>query len=67
MTKNEVACWNLMANSLRKVLPLIEAAADHECSESLRDLPYRAVANGIGYVIALEELVRPAKQRSLVN
>jgi hypothetical protein len=63
MTKAEIECWNLMAKSLRNVLPLIEAAAEYERSEGLLGLPYRAMANGIGYVIALEELVRPVEQK----
>jgi hypothetical protein len=62
MTKDELACWNLMAKSLRKVLPLIEAAADHECTADFHELPYRAMANGLSYVIALEELIRPVAQ-----
>jgi hypothetical protein len=67
MTKEEFACWNLMAKSLRKVLPLLEAAADYEPLERLSDSPYRAMANGIGYVIAIEELVRPREQQELAS
>jgi hypothetical protein len=67
MTKDEIACWNLMAKSLRRALPLIEAAADDNCSESLRHLPYRAMANGIEYVIALEELIRPIEHQECAS
>jgi hypothetical protein len=67
MTKDETACWNLMAQSLRNVLPLLEAAANHKCSGSLQDLPYRGAANGISYVIALEEFVRPLQQHELAS
>jgi hypothetical protein len=67
MTHNEMACWNLMARSLRNILPLMEAAAEHDCSESLQDLPYRAMANGIEYVLAMEEFVRPIQQHELAS
>ena len=56
-----------MAKSLRRALPLIEAAADDNCSESLRHLPYRAMANGIEYVIALEELIRPIEHQECAS
>jgi len=56
-----------MAKSLRNVRRLMEAAADNENCESVRDLPFKDMAYGLGYVIALEELVRPTQQRNLVN
>jgi hypothetical protein len=56
-----------MANSLRDVRRLMEVAADDDNRESVRDLPFKDMAYGLGYVIALEELVRPVHQRNLVN
>jgi hypothetical protein len=56
-----------MANSLRDVRRLMEVAADDDNRESVRDLPFKDMAHGLGYVIALEELVRPEQQRTLVN
>jgi hypothetical protein len=67
MTKEQVACWTLMANSLRSVLPFIEAVANSKCTGPLGDLPHRELAYGLGYVVALEESVRPTQQRKLVN
>jgi hypothetical protein len=67
MTKEEIACWNLMANSLRSVLPFIEAVAKSKCTSPLGDLPYKEMAYGLGYVIALEEAVRSTQQQKLVN
>jgi hypothetical protein len=67
MTEKEIACWNLMASSLRNVLPFIEAVALSECAKHLSDLPYGEMAYGLGYVIALEELIRPVQERKLVN
>jgi len=67
MTNEEFACWTLMANSLRSILPLIEAAADQQDSARSIDLPFRAMANGLGFVIAIEELVRPTQQEQMVS
>jgi len=67
MTNEELACWTLMANSLRNVLLLIEAAADQQDSARSIDLPFRAMANGLGFVIAIEELVRPTQQEQMVS
>jgi hypothetical protein len=67
MTKEQIACWTLMANSLRSVLPFIEAVVNSKCTGPLGELPYREMAYGLGYVIAIEESVGPTHLRKLVN
>jgi hypothetical protein len=67
MTKEQIACWKLMANSLRNVLPFIEAVAGSQCINHLGDLPYEEMASGLEVVILLEELVRPEQGLHFLN
>lgn len=56
-----------MANSLRNVLPFIEAVAGSQCTNHLGDLPYEEMASGLEVVILLEELVSPEQGLHFLN
>jgi hypothetical protein len=67
MTNEQLACWRLMATSLRKVIQLIEAAAEGDGLNTFHDLPYEDMAYILSYVVTIEELVRPTEKTTHIN
>jgi hypothetical protein len=62
MTKDQIACWKLMAKALQEILPFLDAVAESECKDHLAEWPYKDMAYGLEWVIALEEIVRPGQE-----
>jgi hypothetical protein len=67
MTEQQLALWEMMAAALRKMLPIADAMAEFEGHESLGDTSYREWADCLCRIVALEELLRPAKLSRVMN
>jgi hypothetical protein len=67
MTKDQIACWKLMAKAHQEVLPFLYAVSESECRDHLGEWPYKDMAYGLEWVIALEEIVRPERAELLAH
>jgi hypothetical protein len=67
MTKDQIACWKLMAKALQEICLFSMLSRKVTAEITIREWPYEDMAYGLEWVIALEEILRPEQGQTVAN